>query len=225
VEGGPRILRAELADDRGVARFAVDSFASLDDGPEVESRVSGSRFLAQAFGVASEEASFERLESVRRRYHDATHHCWAHRVGEPGAVAERSDDDGEPAGTAGAPLLGALRSLDLFDALIVVTRWFGGTKLGTGGLIRAYGAAARDALAAAGTRTVWRVAALRLECSWEDVGLVEIVLSRAGRRIYGCDRVFGEVPSFRVTVLRSEVERLTAEIVEATGNRARVAPA
>src|SRR5690606_18787347 len=133
----------------------ADRYRSLENGPEAETRVRGSRFLGQAFRISSLEESAAAIAIIRRGYHDATHHCWALRLGPPETPFERSDDDGEPSGTAGAPILAVLRRAELFDALVVVTRSCGGTKLGTGGLARGYGEAARAALTAAPERFVW----------------------------------------------------------------------
>ena len=123
-----------------------DRYLSLETGDEIESKVKGSRFLGQAFRADSEDEAGRRLAEVRRKYHDASHHVWALRTGPPEDCRERSDDDGEPSRTAGAPILAVLQGSGLHDALVIVTRWFGGTKLGPGGLIRAYSAAARAAL-------------------------------------------------------------------------------
>ena len=95
-----------------------------------------SRFLARAFRADDEAAADTAVAGVRRRFHDASHHCWAFRLGPPERLLERASDDREPKGTAGAPILAALTAADVSDALVVVTRWFGGTKLGTGGLVR-----------------------------------------------------------------------------------------
>lgn len=110
-----------------------------------ERRELGSRFFAFLAPAPTPEAAQEFLEAIRRRYGDATHHCFAWRVGWP--PAERSSDAGEPSGTAGPPMLAALRGAQVTDVVAVVVRWFGGTKLGKGGLVRAYGGAVRDALA------------------------------------------------------------------------------
>lgn len=205
--------------------MADDSYASLDDGPQVELRVTASRFLGQALRADSEDRSSAHLDRIRRHYHDATHHCWAHRLGVPEALIERADDDGEPSGTAGVPILGVLQGASLVGVVVVVTRWFGGTKLGKGGLVRAYTAAARAAVEAAPARTVWREIELAIECAWGDVGLVETVLAREGSRIRACGRNFTDVPRFRVTLLRRHAERLPALILEATSGRARLARA
>ena len=199
-----------------------DSYRALEDGPEVEVREKGSRFVGQALRAATDSEASDRLEAIRRRHHAATHHCSAWRVGAPGDVHEKADDDGEPSGTAGAPILAVLRGESMHDAIVVVTRWFGGTKLGRGGLVRAYGEAAKAALAAAPARTVWREARVRIETPYPDVGAVEAVLAREGSRIRRCERDFSGEPVLLVTVLASEADRLRTALVEATASRARV---
>lgn len=136
-----------------------------------EIREKGSRFLAWIGPAAGEEAARDALDGLARRYPDASHHCWAWRIGSP--PRERSSDAGEPSGTAGVPILQVLRGAALSDVLAVVVRWFGGTKLGKGGLARAYAAAAREALA--GLPTVLRVPTVRvtLEVPYEKVGAVK----------------------------------------------------
>jgi uncharacterized YigZ family protein len=136
-----------------------------------EIREKGSRFLAWIGPAADEEAARAGLDRLAREYPDASHHCWAWRIG--ASPRERSADAGEPSGTAGIPILQVLRGAGLSDVLAVVIRWFGGTKLGKGGLARAYAAAARAALA--GLPTVLRVPTVRviLEIPYEKVGAVK----------------------------------------------------
>jgi len=105
----------------------------------------GSKFIAYAFPVFSEEDVKERLEEVRKKEHAARHHCYAYTL-HPDKSAWRANDDGEPINTAGKPILGQIQSKDLTNILIVVVRYFGGIKLGIGGLITAYRAAAADVL-------------------------------------------------------------------------------
>jgi uncharacterized YigZ family protein len=136
-----------------------------------EIREKGSRFLAVVGPAADEAAAKAILGELARQYPDATHHCWAWRLGLP--ARERGADAGEPAGTAGVPILQVLRGAGLSDVLAVVVRWFGGTKLGKGGLARAYAAAAREAVQ--GLAVVARVPAVRLavEVPYERVGAVK----------------------------------------------------
>jgi uncharacterized YigZ family protein len=123
-----------------------------------EVREKGSRFLAVVGAAASEEEARSALAALARRHPDATHLCWALRLGWP--PRERSSDAGEPAGTAGVPILQVLRGAGLSDVQAVVVRWFGGVKLGKGGLARAYAATVRAALAE--LPTISRVTRVRL---------------------------------------------------------------
>lgn len=111
-----------------------------------EIREKGSRFLALLRPASDEQQAKDILTRLASEHHDASHHCWAWRLDWP--PSERSHDAGEPSGTAGAPVLRALAAAGVSDALLVVIRWYGGTNLGKGGLVRAYGGAARAALAA-----------------------------------------------------------------------------
>ena len=109
----------------------------------------GSKFLAFAYPVETEEEAKRILDEVRKEYFDARHHCYAWRLGRTGEPY-RMNDDGEPSSTAGRPIHGQLLSNELSDILVVVVRYFGGTKLGVPGLIRAYKSATQDAIANAG---------------------------------------------------------------------------
>lgn len=147
------------------------SYLSAAGEARAEIREKGSRFLAVVGPAVDEAVAREALAAVERQYPDATHHCWAWRLGSP--PRERSADAGEPSGTAGVPILQVLRGAGLSDVLAVVVRWFGGVKLGKGGLARAYAAAAREALA--GLPTVLRVptVTVTLEAPYERVGAVK----------------------------------------------------
>lgn len=112
-----------------------DSYLTIAAPAEAASRERSSKFLAYAYPVQQEEQIREILDGLRKKYYDATHHCYAWRLG-PGGAAFRANDDGEPSGTAGKPILGQLLSNNLTDCLIVVVRYFGGTKLGGSGADR-----------------------------------------------------------------------------------------
>ena len=118
-------------------RTEEDSYLTLAEPAEALYKEKGSKFLAYAYPVSSEEQIRECLEALRKRYYDATHHCYAWRLGADGQNY-RVNDDGEPSSTAGRPILGQLLSYGVTDVLVVVVRYFGGTKLGVSGLIAAY---------------------------------------------------------------------------------------
>ena len=125
-----------------------DSYKSIASPSEGLFKDNGSRFIALAYPVETEEEVKEIVASLRKEYHDARHHCYAYRIGLKGDVW-RASDDGEPSGSAGRPILGQIDSLELSDVLVVVVRYFGGIKLGIPGLIRAYKTSTADALSAA----------------------------------------------------------------------------
>ena len=114
-----------------------------------ELKIQKSRFIAHVFIASTEGEARQKIKAVSDEHRQATHNCWAYRVG-AGENHEYFSDDGEPAGTAGKPILGAILRQDLTNTLIVVTRYFGGVKLGVRGLIEAYGGAATEGLAASG---------------------------------------------------------------------------
>jgi uncharacterized YigZ family protein len=125
-----------------------ESYLTIREGSEGLFRDRGSRFIARAVPVTDKEEALRIVDDIRREYHDARHHCWAYRIG-TGEGEWRVNDDGEPAGSAGNPILGQIRSFELTDVIIVVVRYFGGTLLGVGGLINAYRTASREALESA----------------------------------------------------------------------------
>lgn len=124
----------------------------------------GSKFIAIAHHVESGEEAKDVMSMVKKKYHDARHHCYAYRIN-PENEFSRSSDDGEPSGTAGKPILNQLLSFELYNVLIVVVRYFGGTKLGVSGLILAYKSAAREAIQ--NNKTVKTFIVRQIELSFE----------------------------------------------------------
>ena len=145
-----------------MAHDAGDSYLTIASASEAVYKEKSSKFIAYAYPVKSEEEIHGILDELHKRYYDATHHCYAWRLG-PHGESYRANDDGEPSGTAGRPILGQLLSNELTDCLIVVVRYFGGTKLGVPGLIAAYKESAAAAIEAAEIieRTVDRIITVR----------------------------------------------------------------
>ncbi len=127
----------------------IVGFRTVKTSSSIELVINKSRFIGQCFPLSSEEEALDRLTSLRKQYWDATHNCYAYSVGQKGEIA-RFSDDGEPGGTAGMPMMDALRGAGVTNVLCVVTRYFGGILLGTGGLVRAYSRACSEAIQAAG---------------------------------------------------------------------------
>ena len=119
---------------------------TIKKSAETEITEKKSKFIGEVFYIETVQEAEEKLREINKKYHDAKHHCYAYRVIDENRIIERASDDGEPAGTAGAPILHLLNKLELTNVLLVVTRYFGGILLGTGGLIRAYTQASQLAI-------------------------------------------------------------------------------
>ena len=126
----------------------IDEYLTISEPSQGLFKDRGSKFLAFAYPVTNEQEIKQIQEQLRSEYHDARHHCYAYMLG-PEKLVYRANDDGEPSSTAGKPILGQIRSFDLTNILIVVIRYFGGTKLGVSGLIHAYKTASEEALKSA----------------------------------------------------------------------------
>ncbi|MFQ5745787.1 MAG: IMPACT family protein [Gemmatimonadota bacterium] len=182
-----------------------------------EHRVRGSRFLAVVRPCPTLESALAIREAERRLHHDATHHVFAVRLADG---RTRSDDDGEPSGTGGRPVLAALAGAGLVDATAVVTRWFGGVKLGTGGLARAYGEAATAAIRSVAARRVIEAFSVTLSFGYEDTGAVARVLEAA--RLEADARRFGERTEMDVAVPCDAWPDVERKVMDATAGRIRI---
>jgi uncharacterized YigZ family protein len=162
------------------------SYATVARTATAETEVKRSRFRCHVERVADDDAARAVVERIRKQHWDAGHHCSAFVLGPDGDV-QRSSDDGEPSGTAGAPMLEVLRGRDVSDVVVVVTRWFGGTLLGAGGLVRAYGDAVRAGLDAAGVRRRVLLHRYDVPVGHADAGRLESDLRGRGVAVLGVD--------------------------------------
>ena len=163
-----------------------DTYRTLSAPGEAQYTEKRSRFLAFAMPVADEAEAKERVAEYRKKYYDARHGCYAYALGYDGS-APRSTDDGEPSGSAGKPILGQLRSADVTFVLVIVGRYFGGVKLGTGGLAVAYKTAAAEALAAAVIEERIVKAEVKVEVPYADADTAMRYVREAGADIVGRD--------------------------------------
>ena len=191
------------------------SYLTLARDAEAEIEVKRSRFLCTVRRVEDEAAARAVVDGLRRQHADARHHCSAFRIHPD---VERSSDDGEPAGTAGAPMLEVLRGQQVSDVVAVVTRWFGGTLLGAGGLVRAYGDAVRAALDEAGTLRRTLVREHLLDLDHADAGRVESDLRARGVAVLGTE--YAARVTLCLGVPPEEEGRLAAVVAELTAGRA-----
>ena len=178
--------------------------------------VKHSRFLAQAAPVATPDDALAFLREIA--VPDATHNCWAYRIG----GEYRSSDDGEPAGTAGRPILAAIDGQGYDQVAVVVTRWFGGIKLGAGGLVRAYGGAAAQCLRQGLRQPLLAMIELELACAFDDLGTVHAALQAHAAEKTG-ERYLADGAVLSLRLPTSQAAALQLRLRDATRDRIRFA--
>lgn len=189
------------------------SYRTPQSAVSSELKEQGSRFIAHLSPVPGAEEAMAFLESLRRRYHDATHHCWAYRLGWAESLACRSSDDGEPSHTAGEPILRSMEEWGVSDASLVVVRYFGGVKLGAGGLARAYRSAARQTLEEADLRVQILTEAWSVTLPYGAQGGLHHAAAQSGvelsEQAFGSDvSLVAKVPKSAAGLFAGRLERL-----------------
>lgn len=178
-----------------------------------------SRFIATVRLVENEEEALAFIEEMRKKYWNATHNCFAYVIGEHREIV-RCSDDGEPSGTAGKPMLDVLLGEELYNTAVVVTRYFGGTLLGTGGLVRAYSKAVQEGLAQ--SRIIEKQYGTILEIGTDYQGLGKIQYIIGENKIPLLDSQYTDVVTLQVLLPVGNKERFAAELTEGTNGRARI---
>ena len=182
-----------------------------------ETEVNRSRFLCALAPAATEREAQDFIAAVRRQHADASHNCWAYVIGADASV-QKASDDGEPGGTAGVPMLQMLLRRDMRYVVAVVTRDFGGVKLGAGGLIRAYGGAVGEALDSLGTRTRRRYRLATVTVDHQRAGKLENDLRTGGREVR--DVRYGEAVTIEIALPDADVDAFRSWLADATAGTA-----
>ena len=183
-------------------------------GAQAEITEKKSRFIAEAAFVSSEEEAAAFIGGIKKKYWDCRHNCSAYLIGENGRLS-RCNDDGEPSGTAGRPILDAITGAGLTNACVVVSRYFGGILLGTGGLVRAYGAAAKKAIDACTTAELLTGVELTCCLGYDYLGKLQYMIAEEGLNIISSDyldnvRVSVMVPLETVDLIKNKITELSA---------------
>ena len=193
----------------------IDQYHTITEPTEGLYKEKGSKFISYAFSVKSEEEVEERLLEIRDIHHKARHHCYAYEIGIDGN-RYRANDDGEPSGTAGKPILGQLHSQKVTDVLVIVVRYFGGTKLGASGLITAYKEAAKEALSIAERKEVIIGNPYLLSFGYDQMGHVMNCIKSLDLDIL--DKAFTDSCEVTINIRLSQqdqlIERLKAVLLE-----------
>jgi len=186
-----------------------DTYLTIREPSEGLYKEKGSRFISIACPVDNKEQAEELISEIRKKYHDARHHCYAYIL-KPDQSEYRVNDDGEPSNSAGQPILGQVKARDLTNILIVVVRYFGGTLLGVGGLIRAYKTAASSAIDSASivTRTILEV--YQLKYSYDLTNAVMKAVGANGITIL--DQLFDEQVKLKIGIRKSIAERVIQQL-------------
>ena len=195
----------------------IDNYTILLEGAEAEIVEKKSRFIATIVPVNSEEEAVAFIEKMKKKYYDARHNCSAFIIGSRGELL-RSSDDGEPQGTAGKPMLEVLSGSGIKNIAVVVTRYFGGTLLGTGGLVRAYSSAVKEALALCKTAENHYGVTFEIQTDYNGVGKIQYLLAK--RNVETLQSDYGVDVKMTVRVPVEEYDVLVNEITEATNARA-----
>ncbi len=191
-----------------------DSYLTLAAPAEAYNRERSSKFLSYAYPVENEEQIREALEALRKRYFDATHHCYAWRLG-PQGEQFRANDDGEPSGTAGRPILGQMLSAGVTNCLVVVVRYFGGTKLGVPGLIAAYKEATQEVLSVA--EIVERTVDDRITIRFPYIAMNDVMKAVKEEQPQIEEQLFDNLCTMRLRIRRSQSERLVGKLRKVEG--------
>ncbi len=194
-----------------------DEYLTIKSSARSKIKIEGSVFIATAFPVDSEEEAKNSIEKISREFFDATHNCFAFRIKNIDEEIERFSDAGEPKGTAGVPILTTIQSENLFNVTVVVTRYFGGVKLGTGGLSRAYRRSAQSTLKE--TEKVTRRITREIKLSYPPnmTGKVNQTFGRFGIRVK--EQGYEDVPTSKIEVRISLLEKVKKALVEATNGQ------
>lgn len=195
----------------------LSQYKTVYAGGEAEIIEKKSRFIATVKPVKSEEEAIAFIEGLKKKYWNATHNCSAYVIGEHFQV-QRCSDDGEPSGTAGKPMLDVLLGEELHDTAVVVTRYFGGTLLGTGGLVRAYQASTKAGLEASTVITKMHGSRVSVETDYTGLGKIQYILGQRGLTILNSE--YTDKVTLEVLLPEAEVKAVMAEITEGTNGQA-----
>jgi len=186
---------------------------------EAEITEKKSRFIAAIVPIRSEEEAVQYIEQVKKLHWNARHHCYAYVLGERFEI-QRYSDDGEPGGTAGKPMLDVLLGEEIHDVLAVVTRYFGGTLLGTGGLVRAYSGAVREGLSASNIITKKYGCKLKITADYNKLGKLQYILGQRGIQVLNTE--YNDMVMLEVFAPQTEEAAMTKEMVDKTNGQVEI---
>jgi len=196
----------------------LDFYHTIESPVREEIKIKGSRFIASVAPVIQKEDAEEFISTIRKEFYDATHNCFAYKIGESGAIY-RSSDDGEPSGSAGKPILFSIQKSGFSDIVVVVTRFYGGTKLGIGPLARAYSESANVALEKCVSKKIDLTKLVKVYCIYEDINVIKRLLSEYAVSI---EEYYTDSIEIEAQIPLSLVDEFKDKLVATTNARAGV---
>ena len=197
----------------------AESYKVIAHGGMGEIEEKKSVFIANTAPVQTEEEALAFIESMKKKYWDARHNCYAYVLGEKAQIV-RFSDDGEPSGTAGKPILEVLLGMEVRNLVVVVTRYFGGTLLGTGGLVRAYTQATQAGMAASDICIMRRGVLLKITTDYSGISRIQHILGQ--RKITIEEAEYTDVVLLKIKIPCEDEEQIRKEITEATAGKAQI---
>ncbi len=201
-------------------KSSTDKFLQLKEKCRSEKKIKGSRFIASVAPVETEKEAQAFVGEIKKEFHDATHNCYAWKIGLGRRQKYRYNDGGEPSGTAGQPLLKSINSTNTSNVCVVVARYFGGTKLGTGGLMRAYGRIAFELLKSCESEKRYLTDKIKFSVDFDFVDVAHSIIDKFSAELN--DSHYNEKVTFEVEVRASKMAAFRAKIIEATNGQVKI---
>lgn len=196
----------------------IDYYFTIKDVQRAEIKIKSSKFIATVSSVNSLDNAIDFLSKIRAEFFDATHNCFAYRIGWDGSTF-RASDDGEPSGSAGKPILFSIQKFDVSDVIVVVTRYFGGTKLGVGGLVRAYSDAAELALEKCEKQIINRTKSVKINCRYEEISIIKRLIEQWA---VSFEETYSDAVEIIANIHISKVEQFATTVKTATNAKVKV---
>lgn len=196
--------------------YNMEGFFVVEEPGQGEIVEKKSRFIAHVLPIQNEEEALAYIEKIKKEYWDARHNCFAFTIGQNNEI-QRFSDDGEPQGTAGKPILEVLTNGNIHNTLIVVTRYFGGTLLGTGGLVRAYGQSAKAGLENAKVMAVSAGVSFQVVCDYNSIGKIKYIMAQMNIDV---EEEYGADVTLHIDMKEKDFEKFKSQLIDATNGKA-----
>ncbi|MBC8183586.1 YigZ family protein [candidate division KSB1 bacterium] len=199
-----------------------DEYRTIKDRQQAEIKIKGSRFIGTAQPVTAETQAKEFINNISKKYFDASHNCYAYNVGFGQSQISRFNDAGEPSGTAGQPILSTILGKELTDVAVVVTRYFGGTKLGKGGLVRAYSDCTSEVLNKCAVLKKYLKEFLDLDFDYNETGAVMRIINQHEIKIIKTD--YDQKTRLKLSIRKSKIRDFERNLIDLTSGKISIKP-